>query len=163
MATKPMTKFVVNATLPMLYLKFPSNEQLDAVLVWMTDKGLDMQTCLEGEAIFTKSGRGKPAPAIAIAFTSADPAAAKTMAELYPCPKDLSGIRLTDHEVTDPVSDMPIAPISDPIQAPAPGHVSQAEVMEGTPDDHTPQPELAPWGDSTSHVLGAPVSDAVLF
>jgi len=104
MATQPMTKFValnVATAHPCLYLKSPSEEQLDAVLVWMNAKGLDMVTCLEGEAIFTKTGKGKPAPAIAIEFTSADSSAAKQMAELYPAPKFLDGVKLTNHEVSE--------------------------------------------------------------
>lgn len=164
MATQPMTKFValnVATARPCLYLKSPSDEQLEAVLAWLDSKGLDMQSCQEATAVFTKTGKGKPAPAIAIEFTSVDPAAAKQMAELYPAPKSLDGVKLTDHDVLDPVSDMPIAPMDDlesaqlkqpepgevrqileeagclpahAIQAQAPGHVSQAEVMEGTSD-----------------------------
>lgn len=115
MATQPMTKFVVNATVAMLYLKAPSDEQLEAVLTWLTDKQIDMVTCLEGQAIFTKTGKGKPSPAIAIQFQSQinHDTVAATMAELYPAPKSLTGIKLTDHEVTDPVTDMPIAPVQD--------------------------------------------------
>jgi hypothetical protein len=124
-----MTKFVAGST---LYLKSPDDAQLELVLAWLTAHNLDMVTCLEGEAIFTPSGNGKPAHAIAIQFQSPDPAAEAKMQAAYPAPKTLAGIKVTDHDVTDPATDMPIAPINDPIQAPAPGHVSQAEVMEGT-------------------------------
>jgi hypothetical protein len=125
-----MTKFVAGYT---LYLKNPSDEQLDAVIGWMADKNLDMQTCREATAVFTKTGTGKASPAIAIEFSSEDSTAQAQMAQAYPAPKSLANILITDHDATDPVSDMPIAPINDPVQAPAPGSVSIAEVMEGTP------------------------------
>ena len=123
MATQPMTKFVsANA----LYLKAPTDDQIDTILAWMGDRKLEIESIREGEAIFTQSGKGKPSPAVEIIFTSpTDPTAEGKLNELYPAPKDLAGIKITDVDVTDPVSDMPLAPI----QEPAPGSVSIAEVM----------------------------------
>jgi hypothetical protein len=156
-----MTKFVVNdpaSTEPAcLYLKNPSDEQLDAVMAWLHSKEIDIVTCLEGQAVFTKTGKGKPAPVIAIQFQSRidfDAVAAK-MAELYPAPKSLAGIQLTNHEVTDQATDMPIAPIqsdelADHANALAADAVQHAEAAIAATAADSLQPEPTPLGAGTA-------------
>ena len=126
MATTPMTKFVADNC---IYLKAPSDDQLNAVIEWMATRGLIMETCQEGTAIFTKSGKGKPAPMVCIVYTApGDPAAEATLNQLYPAPKDLKGIKVTNHEASEEQTEGMdgLADNADPIQAPAPGSVSNA-------------------------------------
>lgn len=108
MPNSAMTKFVSGTS---LYLREPDNAKLEAVIAWMADRQLTIEACLEGTAIFTPSGRGKSVPMVCIDFKSAiDPKAYATMAELYPAPKSLKGIVISQVEVTDEATDMPIAP-----------------------------------------------------
>jgi hypothetical protein len=96
MAKAQMTKFVAGSS---LYLKSPTDDQVDTVLVWMTDRKLEITSIKEGEAVFTKSGKGKPAPAIAIEFTApADPSALDKLTALYPGPQSLAGVKMMDTE-----------------------------------------------------------------
>lgn len=96
MAKQQMTKFVANGA---LYLKSPTDDQTDSVLVWMTDRKLEIVTIREGEAVFTPSGKGKPAPAVEIQFTApADPHAMDKLTSLYPGPASLAGVKMMDTE-----------------------------------------------------------------
>lgn len=153
MATQPMTKFVADNA---LYLKAPDSDKLEAVLAWMAERGLIMETCKEGEAIFTKSGKGKSAHTVCIVFTSpTDPAAEATLNQLYPAPKVLTGIKVTDHDVTDEATDMPIAPIQsdeladhmDAVAADATTH-AMAAIAATAADAQLPEP--APLGTGTA-------------
>ena len=94
MAKAQMTKFVANGA---LYLKSPTDDQTDTVLAWMVERKLEITSIKEGEAIFTKSGKGKPVPAIAIEFTTpADPSALDKLTSLYPGPASLAGVKMVD-------------------------------------------------------------------
>lgn len=96
MAKAQMTKFVAGSS---LYLRQPTDDQVDTVLVWMTDRKLEIVTIREGEAIFTPSGKGKPAPAVEIEFTApADPSALDKLISLYPGPVSLAGVKMVDPE-----------------------------------------------------------------
>jgi hypothetical protein len=97
MTTQKMTKFVAGSS---LYLRQPTDDQTDTVLAWMLERKLEVVTIREGEAIFTPSGKGKPAPAIAIEFTTpADPSALDKLTSLYPGPASLAGVKMVDPEV----------------------------------------------------------------
>jgi hypothetical protein len=96
MAKQQMTKFVANGA---LYLRQPTDDQTDTVLAWMLERKLEVVAIREGEAIFTSSGKGKPAPAIAIEFTTpADPSALDKLTSLYPGPASLVGVKMMDAE-----------------------------------------------------------------
>jgi hypothetical protein len=96
MTTQKMTKFVANGA---LYLKSPTDDQVDTVLAWMLERKLEVVTIREGEAIFTPSGKGKPAPAVEIQFTTpADPSATEKLKALYPSPRYLAGVKMVDPE-----------------------------------------------------------------
>ncbi len=94
MATQKMTKFVANSA---LYLRQPTDDQVDTVLAWMLERKLEVVTIREGEAIFTPSGKGKPSPAVEIQFTApSDPSALNKLKALYPCPRYLAGVKMVD-------------------------------------------------------------------
>ena len=96
MATQKMTKFVADSA---LYLRQPTDDQVDTVLAWMLERQLEIVTIREGEAVFTSSGKGKPVPAIAIEFTTpADPSALDKLTSLYPGPASLAGVKMVDPE-----------------------------------------------------------------
>jgi len=103
MADQKMTKFVANSA---LYLKSPTDDQTDAVLAWMLERKLEIVTIREGEAIFTKSGKGKPAPAVEIQFTApSDPSALDKLKALYPSPRYLAGVKMVDEAVSEEQSE----------------------------------------------------------
>lgn len=94
MAKAQMTKFVANGS---LYLRQPTDDQVDTVLVWMVERKLEITSIKEGEAVFTKSGKGKPAPAVEIQFTAlSDPTALDKLTTLYPGPASLAGVKMVD-------------------------------------------------------------------
>jgi hypothetical protein len=96
MAKAQMTKFVAGSS---LYLRQPTDDQTDTVLAWMLERKLEVESIREGEAIFTKSGKGKPAPAVEIQFTApADPHAMDKLTSLYPGPASLAGVKMMDTE-----------------------------------------------------------------
>jgi len=96
MATQKMTKFVAGSS---LYLRQPTDDQTDTVLAWMLERKLEVVTIREGEAVFTKSGKGKPASAVEIQFTApADPNAMEKLTRLYPGPASLAGVKMLDAE-----------------------------------------------------------------
>lgn len=96
MAKAQMTKFVANGS---LYLRQPTDDQTDTVLAWMLERKLEVVTIREGEAIFTPSGKGKPASAVEIQFTApSDPSALDKLKALYPGPASLAGVKMVDPE-----------------------------------------------------------------
>ena len=123
MATQKMTKFVAGSS---LYLKSPTDDQTDTVLAWMLERKLEVVSIKEGEAVFTPSGKGKPAPAVEIQFTApSDPLALDKLTALYPGPKSLAGVKMVDPETE-----------ADEIKSPSPGEVqailAEADCIPGT-------------------------------
>lgn len=126
MAKAQMTKFVANGA---LYLRQPTDDQVDTVLVWMTDRKLEITSIKEGEAVFNKSGKGKPSPAVEIIFTAPhDPTAETKLNQLYPAPQSLAGVKMVDQE--------------DEVKSPDPGEVkailTEADCISSVPAEEPP-------------------------
>lgn len=112
MPTQPMTKFMSE---DWLVLKAPSTEQLETVLAWLAERSLNVIDSMDTDAVFTKSGKGKSAAALALRLGTEqhNQDAIAKMQTAYPAPKSLAGICLTPPSTSE----------------------EQAEGMDGLADD----------------------------
>jgi hypothetical protein len=95
MAKSTMTKFMANfANDHWLVLRAPTDDQLESVFAWLADRKLTVEDSQDTVAIFTPSGKGKPAIALALKLTCSVPGAFAQMLDAYPAPKTLAGLVL---------------------------------------------------------------------
>lgn len=102
-----------------LVLVKPNDEQIQAIILWLTSKGIGLKETYDGTAIFTKSGRGQPTQALfmELDFSETPPIARAGMAEAYPAPKSLVGCAKLLFGPPEEGSAIPVAAEPSPAQA----------------------------------------------